>query len=126
MSALRQPGIHLRGPRPLSPIATLLRNFLRRMRSLDTSLRCVTYLHGCYLGELSQWSPGWGVHQAEPSLKCSCLPAVYLEQQRFVQQDMPGAEKDLAPKKLAAAHKSTGSDITGKRFIHIVERSDQQ
>lgn len=114
MSALRQAWIHLRRAPPIrSPIATLLRNFLRRMRSLDTSLRCVPSLHACYLGELSQWSPGWVVHQAEPTLKYSWLLAVYLERQRFVLQGIPEAEKDLAPKYLAAAHESSGAGRTG-------------
>jgi hypothetical protein len=114
MSALRQAWIHSRRHPPVhSPIATLLRNFLRRMRSLDTSFRCVPSLHACYLGELSQWSPGWVVHQAEPTLKYSCLLAVYLERQRFVLHDIPGAEKDLAPKNLAAVHESSGAGSTG-------------
>lgn len=45
-----------------SLLATLLRNFLQRMRSLDTSLRCATHLHACYRGELSRGHQvGWSM-----------------------------------------------------------------
>lgn len=115
MSALRQPWIHLQRLSPVnSLIATLLRNFLQKLRSLDISLQCAPCMHTCYLGELSQWSPGWVVHQSEPTLKYSCLLPVYWERQRFVLHDIPGTEEDLARKNLFAAHKSSGAGRTGK------------
>lgn len=60
-----------------SLFATLLRNFLQRMRSLDTSLRCATQLLACYRGELSQWSPGWVEHEALPTQKCRYTASVF-------------------------------------------------
>jgi hypothetical protein len=63
-------------------IATRLRNFPQRMRSLDTSLRCATHLHACYRGELSQWSPGWVEHEALPAQKCRYSGSVSSELQR--------------------------------------------
>lgn len=61
---------------------TLLRNFLQRIRSVDTSLRCATHLHACYRGELSQWSPGWVEHEALPTQKCRYTASVCSELQR--------------------------------------------
>ena len=114
MSALRQPWIHLRRLPPVGPVATLLRNLLRRMRSLDTSLRCVTYLHACYLGELSQWSPGWVVHQTEPNHKSMQLSLCCLfGTAQVVRKDMPVPEKDLVPKASRVTNNTTVDPICG-------------